>query len=91
EICPPSSDMSPTPCEDECSSQADCPYPLVCCPGGCTQGRPKDDRTYHACVYPDICATGVCKHGATCIRGQGLEYECLCPPGLEGPNCDTGK
>ena len=36
------------------------------------------------------CASDPCENGATCndlING----YECVCEPGYEGINCETGK
>jgi hypothetical protein len=35
----------------------------------------------------DACESNPCENGGTCIDGWGT-YECLCPPGWEGPHCE---
>ncbi|CAH1798100.1 unnamed protein product [Owenia fusiformis] len=47
------------------------------------------------CEWPsndDACSTDPCYgKGSVCINTFGENYKCLCPPGMEGDQCDTGS
>ncbi|XP_066950508.1 protein slit-like isoform X2 [Macrobrachium rosenbergii] len=48
----------------------------------CTERVP--DEVLAKC---DLCYTRPCQNGGTCRSGPGQEYECLCPPGFHGLEC----
>ena len=37
------------------------------------------------------CSSNPCQNGAQCFDGQDGTHVCLCAPGYEGFNCETGK
>lgn len=42
------------------------------------------------CVESDACSSGPCQNGAKCeTKNTGVGYECKCPPGYSGGNCQN--
>ena len=38
-----------------------------------------------------VCTTSPCLHGGTCIADESQGYNCTCPAGYSGRNCEIGE
>ena len=44
---------------------------------------------YFCLLDIDLCSSSPCKNGGTCVDVT-IRYECHCPPGFSGQNCEIG-
>ncbi|KAK1797051.1 hypothetical protein P4O66_008443, partial [Electrophorus voltai] len=78
---------------EDCAQSCECSTTgAVCQPKGCTKTQVCTIyATKRDCYEMSPCLSSPCLNGGTCEESSTTSYNCLCPEGFEGTNCEMEK